>query len=287
MEDKPKKIIIKRVKKGHEQHHGGSWKVAYADFVTALMAFFLMMWLLNMTSQEKRAVLAMYFKHFSLFEKGGKSFMHDGGQRPVGQDFGGEDVVDTGEHQTGITNDELATKLMTGVDQNVAAGKEQFFIAVTEEGIRIQIVDSKQNPIFPTGSAQLTDAAKQIIRTVASILKNFPNEIAVEGHTDSSPTRSEQVSNWELSVARASSARRELELAGIEPSRICRVVGFADRVPLFSNSPDDARNRRISILFAKAKKLKPPDRFQWLMKAPEESSPRPISIPKEQSSKNQ
>ena len=211
MEDNRKKIIIKRVKKIHGGSHGGSWKVAYADFVTALMAFFLLMWLLNMTSQEKRAVLAMYFKHFSLFDKGGKSFMHEGGIRPTGHNLGGEEIVDTGEHQSGITNDELATKLMTGIDQNVQLGKEQVFIAITEEGIRIQIVDSQQNPIFPAGSAELTDTAKQIVRSVASILKNFPNEIAVEGHTDSSPTRSEQVSNWELSVARASSARRELE----------------------------------------------------------------------------
>ncbi|MGO9312443.1 MAG: OmpA family protein [Syntrophobacteraceae bacterium] len=269
MEDSPKKIIIKRVKKVHGGSHGGSWKVAYADFVTAMMAFFLLMWLLNMSSQEKRAVLALYFKHFSLFEKSGKSFMHEGGIRPTGQNLGGEEVVDTGEHQSGITNDELATKLMTGIDQNVQAGKDQVFIAITEEGIRIQIVDSQKNPIFPAGSAELTNPAKQIVRSIASILKNFPNEIAVEGHTDSSPTRSEQVSNWELSVARASTARRELEDGGIEPSRISRVVGFADRVPLFTTSPDDPRNRRISILFAKNKKLNPPDRLQWLMKPPE------------------
>jgi chemotaxis protein MotB len=269
MEDeKPKKVIIKRVKKVHGGAHGGSWKVAYADFVTAMMAFFLLMWLLNMTSQEKRAVLAMYFKHFSLFEKSGKSFMSEGGMRPVGQNFAGEDIVDAGEHQSGVTNDDVANKLMTGINQNVAAGKEQFYIAITEEGIRIQIVDSVQNPIFAPGSAQLTDVAKQMIRTVVSILKNFPNEMAVEGHTDSSPTRSEQISNWELSVARASSARRELESAGIEPSRICRVVGYADRVPLFSDSPDDARNRRISIVFEKNKKLSPPDRLRWLMRSP-------------------
>lgn len=267
-EEKPKKVIIKRVRKVHAGAHGGSWKVAYADFVTAMMAFFLLMWLLNMTSQEKRAVLAMYFRHFSLFEKAGKSFMSEGGMRPVGQNFAGEDIVDTGEHQSGVTNDDVANKLMTGINQNVAAGKEQFYIAITEEGIRIQIVDSVQNPIFAPGSAQLTDAAKQMIHTVASILKNFPNEIAVEGHTDSSPTRSEQISNWELSVARASSARRELESAGIEPSRICKVVGYADRVPLFSDSPDDARNRRISIVFEKNKKLSPPDRLRWLMKSP-------------------
>jgi chemotaxis protein MotB len=268
-EDKPKRIIIKRVKKHHAEAHGGSWKVAYADFVTAMMAFFLLMWLLNMSSQEKRAVLAMYFKHFSLFEKSGRSFMQEGGMRPSGQNLGGEDVIDTGEHQSGITNDELATKLMTGVDQNTQLGKEQFLIAITDEGIRIQIVDSKQSPIFPTGSAQLTDLAKQMIHAVGSVLKNFPNEIAVEGHTDSSPTRSEQASNWELSIARASSARRELEEAGIEPGRICRVVGFADKVPLFTDLPDDPRNRRISIVFVKNKKLKPPDRLQWLMKAPE------------------
>ena len=194
--------------------------------------------------------------------------MQEGGLRPAGRNYGGEDVVDVGEHQSGITNDELATKLMTSIDQNVGTGKEQVYIAITEEGIRIQIVDSVQNPIFPAGSAQLTDTAKQIVRTVGNILKYFPNEIAVEGHTDSAPTRSEQISNWELSVARASSARRELEQSGIEPSRICRVVGFADRVPLFTNLADDPRNRRISILFCKNRKLKPPDRLQWLMKPP-------------------
>jgi chemotaxis protein MotB len=268
MEEKPKTIIIKRVKKAHAAHHGGSWKVAYADFVTAMMAFFLLMWLLNMTSQEKRAVLAMYFKHFSLFDKGGHSFTLDSGERPPGQNYGGEEVIETGEHSTGITTDEMAMKLMTSVDQNIATGKEQFFVAVTDEGVRIQIVDSVQNPIFPSGSANLTDTAKKMIRAVAAVLKNFPNEIAVEGHSDSSPVRNEQVSNWELSVARASSARRELEQAGISPTRIARVVGYADKVPLFSRSPDDARNRRISILFMKIKKLKPPDKLDWLIKKP-------------------
>ena len=196
--------------------------------------------------------------------------MQEGGQRPAGQNFGGEDVLDSGDHQSGVTNDELATKLMAGIDQNVQLGKEQFFIAITDEGIRIQIVDSQQNPIFTVGSAQLTDLAKQILHSVASVLKNFPNEIAVEGHTDSSPTRNEQISNWELSTARASSARRELEQAGIEPGRICRVVGFGDKVPLFTDLPYDPRNRRISIVFVKNRKQKPLDRLQWLMNSPED-----------------
>ncbi|MEN6437686.1 MAG: flagellar motor protein MotB [Syntrophobacter sp.] len=269
MEEKTKKIIIKRVKRGHAEHHGGSWKVAYADFVTAMMAFFLVMWLLNMTSQEKRAVLALYFKHFSLFEKSGQSFMYDGGQRPTGQNHGGDEVVETGEFSSGLTNDELSKRLLTGVEQSVQGpAQQQVLIAVTPEGIRIQIVDSRENPIFQPGSAQLTDSAKKIIRTLCTVLKNFPNDIAVEGHTDSSQSKNEQTSNWELSIARASSARRELEQSGIEPSRIARVVGYADRVPLLPELPSDARNRRISIVFMKGKKFKPAEKLDWLMKPP-------------------
>ncbi len=268
MEDKQKKIIIKRVKRVASGSHGGSWKVAYADFVTAMMAFFLLMWLLNMTSQEKRAVLALYFKHFSLFEKGGKSFMSDGGLRPSGLNYGGEEVIESGEHSSGITNDDLAVRLMTGIEESAPNSSQQVFIAVTEEGIRIQIVDTRENPIFPVGSAQLTDNAKTIVKTVAAVLKNFPNEIAVEGHTDSTQTKSEQMSNWELSVARAGSARRELEQSGISPSRIARVAGFADKVPLLMELPNDPRNRRISIIFMKNKRLKPPDKLEWLMKPP-------------------
>jgi chemotaxis protein MotB len=262
-------IARRRAKKAHAAEHSSSWKVAYADFVTAMMAFFLLMWLLNMASLEKREVLAMYFKYYSLVEKGSKSFMAHSGERMIGPDFGAKTVIDTSENQTGITNDELATKLLTGIDQNVQVEKNQVFLAVTNEGIRIQVVDSQQSPLFNVGSAQLTDLAKQVLHTVASVLKNFPNEIAVEGHTDSSPTRSEQISNWELSTSRASSARRELEQGGIEPNRICRVVGFADKVPFFTDSPSDPRNRRISIVFLKNKKLKLPDRLQWLMKPPE------------------
>jgi chemotaxis protein MotB len=266
-EGKAKKIIIKKVKKGHgEGHHGGSWKVAYADFVTAMMAFFLLMWLLNMTSQEKRAVLAMYFRHFSLFTQGGVSFMQKGGIRPVGENAGSQEVVDVGENNSGITNDELGKRLMTGVAESPygAVAKKQVFVDVTTEGVRIQIVDSTKNPVFEPGSAEITDLGRQIIGTVVTILKNFPNKIAVEGHTDSATPGEGQMSNWELSVARALSARRMLVADGINPIRICRVVGFADRDPLFPI--DDPRNRRISILFCKGEKQKPPDNLQWLLK---------------------
>jgi chemotaxis protein MotB len=265
-ESKQKKIIVKRIKKGHAAAHGGSWKVAYADFVTAMMAFFLLMWLLNMTSQEKRAVLALYFRNFSLFTKGGVSFMYKGGTRAVGENYGSQTVLDAGEENGGITNNDLAKRLMTGVSQSGPAmgAEKHVFIEVTAEGVRIQIVDNTKSPIFPPGSAELTDLGKQIVASIVNILINFPNKIAVEGHTDTSAPGQGQMSNFELSVARALSAKRVLEQDGINPIRICRVVGFADRVPIFPI--DDPRNRRISLLFLSSEKQKPPENLKWLLK---------------------
>lgn len=266
MEEKRKLVIIKQVKKGHGGAHGGSWKVAYADFVTAMMAFFLLMWLLNMSSQEKRAVMALYFKNFSLFQQGGQSFMMAGGTNAAMQHAGGQEVVEAGEQGGGITSQESTAKIISGIGEKTQSSKDQVIIGVTNDGIRIQIVDTPENPIFPPGSADMTEAGKKIIRSVVSIIKYFPNEIVIEGHTDSSPTKSEQVSNWELSTTRASAARREFEADGIEPARIAMVAGFADKAPLIKERPDDPRNRRISLLFLKGKSAKPPDRFEWLKK---------------------
>ncbi|MCE5243594.1 MAG: flagellar motor protein MotB [Syntrophobacteraceae bacterium] len=268
MEEKPKKIIIKNIKKSHGGHHGGSWKVAYADFVTALMAFFLLMWLLNMSSEEKRAVMAMYFRHFSLFQQGGQSFMMEGGLKPAGKNSEGSDFVDAGEKTGGMTKEETVANIMSGIEKSGQGTKEQVLLAVGEDGIRIQIVDIPENPVFPPGSAQMTEAGKKIVRSVASILKNFPNELAIEGHTDASPTRNGQVSNWELSTSRASAARREVEGSGIGPDRIARVVGFADKDPLIKDAPEDPRNRRISIVFMKGKTQKPVEQMEWLWRQP-------------------
>lgn len=268
MDDKAKKIIIKKVKKTHGGHHGGSWKVAYADFVTAMMAFFLMLWLLSMVAPEKRAVLAAYFKDFSLYEKGGKSFMMDGGQKPTLQHMGGAEVLEAGDEPGSMSKEELAAKIMGNVQDKIEALKDQVQIEMTDEGIRIQIVDTRENPIFPAGSPQMTESGKRIIKSLSEVLKNFRNELAVEGHTDGSPTKNEQMSNWELSTARASFARKELEVDGIEANRIARVVGFADKAPFIKEHPEDPRNRRISILFLKGKKIKPVGQFDWLWKEP-------------------
>lgn len=271
MEEKTKKIIVKRVKKGHEGSHGGSWKVAYADFVTAMMAFFLLMWLLNMTSQEKRAVLALYFKHFSLFTQSGSSFMYAGGQTPNLHEgtAGGTEVIETGEISGGSApGEETDSKIISGIGQQVQTEGNQVMVGVSPEGIRIQIVDTAENPIFPPGGDQMTDGGKKILNAIVSIIKHFPNEISIEGHTDAAPTKNQELSNWELSTARATAARREIEADGIDPGRIAMVAGFADKSPLFKDNPEDPRNRRISILFLKGKKAKQPDRYQWLLKKP-------------------
>jgi len=269
MEDKPKVIVIKRVKKGHGGHHGGSWKVAYADFVTAMMAFFLLMWLLSMVSPEKRAVMALYFKHFSLFEHGGQSFMHEHGMKPM-DSKGGEEYYEKGDSiSTGFTDEELKGHLATELQKTMGSMSANVIVDLSESGVRIQIVDTQDGLIFPPGSTQMTDLGKRILRTAAETMRGVPNKIVIEGHTDSSATRNEQMSNWELSSLRACSARRELELVGIGPNRVDRVVGFANKDPLFKDNLEDPRNRRISIVFLyNKKKQKPQNPYEWIWKSP-------------------
>ncbi|MCX8026980.1 MAG: OmpA family protein [Thermodesulfovibrionales bacterium] len=256
MAEKSKIIIIKKVKKGHGGAHGGSWKVAYADFVTAMMAFFLLLWLLAMVSPEKRAALSMYFKHFSLFDKAGQSFMMEGQPQLLqqqgatvpkqGVEFGkGENV--------NVTPKDISEKLKTAISDRLSSLKNQVMVDIFEGGVRIQIFDVEGRSLFRPGSAELSPSAKEIIRVVADNLKDIPNKIAVEGHTDAAPLRVGKITNWELSAERASSARRELELSGIDTNRIARVVGYADTELLFPDDPTDPRNRRISLIVLQSK----------------------------------
>jgi chemotaxis protein MotB len=243
MSDASKKIIIKKIKKGgHEGHHGGSWKVAYADFVTAMMAFFLLLWLITMVSSERRAVLANYFKNFSLFEQSGKSFM-------TGSAFIMDDVMKKAE----INADDFGRQLKKTVQEKLQGVEDQVMVDrvtgnTVMEGIRIQIVDKEGSSMFPLGSAEPTSKAKKILALVYDNIKDLKTKIIIEGHTDGAPFRGDQISNWELSTARASSARRELEANGLEPSRIARVIGYADTELFNKEDPKDAKNRRISII---------------------------------------
>jgi len=258
MAEKNKSIIIKRGKKGHAGHHGGSWKVAYADFVTAMMAFFLLLWLLTMSSSEKRAVLAQYFKHFSLFEKSGNSFMMDNQPSMVEMmgDAGFErrpsNLEGTGSGK-GMSAEELGKKLQKAVEEKLAALKNQVIVDIFEGGVRIQIVDTEGSSMFPLGSAEPNDKAKNILKLVAENIKNIPNRIVIEGHTDASPFKGGQITNWELSTSRASAARMELEANGIDSNRIARVVGYADKELLIKDNPKDHRNRRMSIILLDTK----------------------------------
>jgi chemotaxis protein MotB len=238
MSDSGRNVIIKKVKK-RESHsaHGGQWKVAYADFVTAMMAFFLLLWLLSMVSPEKRAVLAEYFKHFTVFQESGVSIMD-------GKAFVMEDIITRPE----IRPEEFGNKLKRAVEEKLKDMKDQILVDVIEGGVRIQIVDKEGNPMFRLGSAEPTPKAKEVLALIYENMKDMRQKIAIEGHTDAAPFRGDQITNWELSTSRASAARRELEQHGIEPSRIARVVGYADQELLIKEDPRDSRNRRISII---------------------------------------
>jgi chemotaxis protein MotB len=239
-------IVIKKIKK-HEGHHGGQWKVAYADFITALMAFFLLLWLLAMVSPDKRIALSQYFKEFSVFKeqgekvtKGGIGILEfKGGGRAAGNASGKMEV---------LSPEKLKTKIKAAVEAKLKSLKDQVLVDVHEGTVRIQIVDNEGSQMFLLGSAKPTDKALEVLSLVSETIKETPNKIVVEGHTDALPYRGGETTNWELSTARASAARRVLENGGITADRIAKVVGFADNDLLVKLYPNDPRNRRISII---------------------------------------
>lgn len=256
MEERSQPIIIKKKKKKHAEHHGGAWKVAYADFVTALMAFFLVMWLLATVAPDKKDAFAEYMKNYSVFQQSGTSFMHktsqvlnqpDKGFRVSPQD------LSKGSGGGGLTSEELVKKLKRAIEENLTSVKNQVLVDIVEDGVRIQIVDAEGGMMFPSGSSEPTQKAKDILKLVAENIQSVSNRIAIEGHTDSAPFKNAQTTNWELSTARASAARRELERNDIESSKIARVVGYADQELLVKEDPKDPRNRRISIILLNEK----------------------------------
>lgn len=257
MEERQQPIIIKKKKKGHDAAHGGAWKVAYADFVTAMMAFFLVMWLLAMVAPQKRAAMGEYFREYSIFTESGKSFMQGTSQvlRQPDQGFRktAQDISKGGGGGGQLTSEDLAKQLKSAVDEKLKSVKNQVLVDIMAGGVRVQIVDSEGSMMFPSGSAEPTEKAKEILRLVTENIANIENRIAIEGHTDAAPFKSAQTSNWELSTARASAARRELERNGIVPGHIARVVGYADQELFVPENPLDPRNRRISIIILQEK----------------------------------
>lgn len=227
-------IIIKK-KIVHGGHHGGAWKVAYADFVTAMMALFIVLWLMNSDEPVKQAV-GGYFRDPS--GKGGQS---GSGLAGLG------DGIAVGKNDMEKLKDKLETALRQAPELEKL--KEQVQMTVTGEGLRIELLESDKQTFFESGSPQPTKAGREVLITLAAELKKLKNGVTTEGHTDSTPFASGGFySNWELSADRANSARRLLEEYGIEPGHITEVRGFADRKLRKRNAPSDPSNRRISII---------------------------------------
>lgn len=249
---KAQKILIKKVvKKHHGGHHGGQWKVAYADFVTAMMAFFLLLWLLTMVSQEKRAILSHYFKHFTIFEKSGETFM-DASTGFTGQSA--LQIVPQAVQTLPIMKpEEFKEILKKTIEEKLYDVKDQVHVDIFEGGVRIQLIDKEGQPMFNLGSAEPTPLALRILQVVGESILPMPNSIAIEGHTDSLAYKTTLYTNWELSTERALSTRKALERMGFNPNRFSRVSGYADTVPFVKEDPADPRNRRISLLLLQPK----------------------------------
>ncbi|MBF0344898.1 MAG: OmpA family protein [Nitrospirae bacterium] len=249
---KGQSIIIKKVKKaGHGGGHGGSWKVAYADFVTAMMAFFLLMWLLSMVSPEKRAKLANYFQNVSVYDNLGVSFLGKGAEVLETQ-LPRSDLMPS-EKQSGsyyaMQKEGLTKSLEKAIGKKLADVKDQVLIDVVDGGVRIQLVDKEGKPMFALGKSELTNDAKRIIQIVAENIKDLKDsKVTIEGHTDALNYSTAKYTNWELSTDRASTARKELERFGLNPDNIAKVSGFAATDLLIKTDPYDPRNRRISIM---------------------------------------
>lgn len=261
MDDQP--IIIKRVKKVAAGHHGGSWKVAFADFATAMMAFFLVLWLTTNASPEQKRAIEGYFKDPVGYTEGGSRNPVDlGGSASVVQasaaDQAGNEVpVDDERIQTMAQQleqrqmEELFQDLKEQIESSdtLSGFRDQLLIDITDEGLRIQIVDRSQRPMFDSGSAQLKYYSQDILFELAKPLGSVPNKLSITGHTDATPFGGRPgYTNWELSADRANTARRALVAGGVRPEQIGRVVGLSDSVLFDQDDPTAPVNRRISII---------------------------------------
>jgi chemotaxis protein MotB len=246
---KDQPIIIKKIKKkrGHGGHHGGAWKVAYADFVTAMMAFFMVLWLLAMLSTDTKEQMAVYFRSYSIFEG---NEMPGGAGSGISVLQGGPIQLDSkmGDTISGDRYRNLEIQLGGVLESELGGLREQVLMVVTSEGLRIELTEKYGSPMFEAGNAVLLETGENILWVLATALKEANVKIAIEGHTDSSPSTREDYSNWELAADRANAARRELIENGFEPEKIVRVTSFADSSLYNVNDPYDPMNRRVSIL---------------------------------------
>ncbi len=267
-------IIIKRVKKGGHAAHGGAWKIAYADFVTAMMAFFLLMWLLGSTSEGDKKGISDYFQSpmkvamqggsgagasASVINGGGSDLTQTSGQakRGDGADKRAKKMSGDQKKSEAAKRDAqmlaaLSAKIAGAISSNpkMAEFSSQIRLEITPDGLQIQIVDDQKRPMFDSGSAALKPYMRDILREIGTALLDVENKISLDGHTDRSAygNAGKGYSNWELSADRANASRRELANAGMPEEKLARVVGMASSLLLEPADPLSPSNRRISIL---------------------------------------
>jgi chemotaxis protein MotB len=266
----PRPIIIIKKKGGHGGHHGGAWKVAYADFVTAMMALFIVLWLLN-TSKQTQEAIGGYFK-----DPTGTSKKVGSGQ--VGS---GENFTLTKQNMNQLKEElQKAVRKVTDFEKL----KKQIEMTVTAEGLRIELLENEKGTFFPSGISEPSEDGKQILILLAKEMSRLPNTISIEGHTDSKPySGSSGYSNWELSADRANAARRVMQQNGVRIGQVSQVRGYADQRLRKPKNPDDASNRRISLVVQYLAKPEPDDKQpvekpgQPIAKVLEKTEPKKVS----------
>ncbi len=271
-------VIVKKVNKAGGGHHGGAWKIAYADFVTAMMAFFLLMWLLGSTTKGDLQGIAEYFKtplkvamaggsgsgdSTSVIQGGGRDLTRKVGQVTKSDMDPGPKRLYTSRNDTAAVQAELARaelNRLKALKQRIEAAidarpslkqfKNQLLLDITSEGLRIQIVDEQNRPMFALAKAELQPYTKDILFEIGRALNDVPNRISLSGHTDATPYASGEkgYSNWELSADRANASRRALIAGGMDESKVLRVVGLSSAVLFDKKDPFNPINRRISII---------------------------------------
>ncbi|MHC8289287.1 flagellar motor protein MotB [Pseudomonas sp. XS1P51] len=283
-------IIIKRVKKYAGGHHGGSWKIAFADFATAMMAFFLVLWLLSTATPEQKLAIAGYFKDPIGFTESGTPFIIDLGGTPtlspentINPEVKSEPqpdkvIVDT-EQVEGMAEtvekerlELLLQELQNKVEENpqLQKFKDQILFEITPNGLRIQIVDAENRPMFDSGSARLKPYFEDILLAMADTIKAVPNKISISGHTDAKPySGTGDFGNWELSANRANAARRALIAGSYPDAQVARVVGYASSALFDRDNPFNPVNRRIDIVVLTKKAQRAIEGSQGAEPAPE------------------
>ena len=294
MADELAPIIVKKIKKAGHGHHGGAWKVAYADFVTAMMAFFLLLWLLNVTDAVQKQGISDYFaptvasssesgaggvlggtsmqtegamtsntgtpsvvSSISPPEQGSKDDASEDGKSEIDEAEFLEKLAALEEASFEETKDQIKAAIAT--DPEMAGLEDNIIIDMTPEGLRIQIVDQYDESMFDPGSVSIKPRIKKLLAKIVKAIEPLPNNLAIDGHTDSFGFSNSEYTNWELSSDRANSSRRALVEVGLDPQRIERVAGKADIDPMIADDPSNPGNRRISLTLLRETPVLPPN----------------------------